>query len=95
VHKLDLEGILALPPLLDSSTQEIREGVAALIAERYLQLHIDHARREQAGWTAYQLSDVNALARFEAVSSKWMPYKDAAMRQAAIDRLYTFAYQWY
>lgn len=95
VHTLDLEGILALPPLLDSATPEIREGVAALIAERYLQIQIDRQRRQQAGWTAYQLSDQVALARFEAVSSQWKPYEDAAKRTAAIQRFYEFAYKWY
>jgi hypothetical protein len=95
VHKLDLEGILALPPLLDSSTPEIRDGVAALIADRYLQLQIDHQRRQQAGWTAFQLSDQIALARFEAVRNKWKPYEDVTDRLAAIQRFYAFAYKWY
>ncbi|MEX2112042.1 MAG: hypothetical protein WD845_02595, partial [Pirellulales bacterium] len=92
---LDLEGTLALPPLLEAPTQELREGVAALIAERYQQLQLDHQQRQQAGWTAYQLSDEIALARFEAVRHKWKPYEDVAKRNAAIQRFYAFAYSWY
>ena len=95
VQKLDLEGILTLPPLLDSSTPEIREGVAALIAERYLQTQIDHQRRQQAGWTAFQLSDEIARKRFEAVRDQWKPYEDATKRRAALERFYAFAYRWY
>ena len=96
VHPLDLEGILALPPLLDSSTAEIREGVAALIAERYTDLKSDYQRHQQAGWTAYQRSDEIALSRFDAVSSAWKPYElNLPKRQAAIQRFHTYAYQWY
>lgn len=95
VHKLDLEGTLALRPLLDAPTEEIREGVAALIAKRYLELRGDHQRRQRAGWTAQQLSDEFALARFEAVRDRWEPYEDVAKRKVAIQRLYDFAYQWY
>jgi len=95
VHQLDLEGILALPPLLDVPTPEIRDGVAALIAQRYFELSADHLDRELAGWTAYQLSDQVALERFEAVRTKWQPFEDAAKRKAAIQRFHHFAYQWY
>ncbi len=95
VHPLDLEGMMALPPLLDSQAPEIREGVAALIAERYHQLQRDYQKRQQAGWTAYQLSDEIALERFEAVRSRWKPYEDAAKREVAIQRFHDFAYQWY
>ncbi len=95
VHPLDLEGMMALPPLLDAPTPEIREGVAALIAECYQQLQAARQKRQQAGWTAYQLSDEIALERFEAVREQWVQYEDVAKREAAIKRLYVFAYQWY
>jgi hypothetical protein len=95
VHPLDLEGVLALPPLLDIQTEEIREGVAALIADRQEQLQRDHERRQHAGWTAYQRSDAVALAKFESVRSKWRAFEDAGKREAAIKRLHDFAYRWY
>jgi hypothetical protein len=95
VQKLDLEGVLALPPLLESATPEIREGVAALIAERYQLLQYDLQRHQAFGWTAYQLSDRVALERFEAIRDKWRPYEDDTKRATAIQRLYDFAYQWY
>ena len=95
VQSLDLEGALALPPLLDCATPEIRQGVAALIAERYSQLEIDRGRRQRAGWTAYQVSDRIALTRFKSVREKWKQYDDGKERKAAIRRFYDFAYQWY
>jgi hypothetical protein len=96
VQELDLEGLLALPPLLDSKEPAIREGVAALLAERYRQLHREQTRRQEAGWTAFQASDQFALDRFEAVRDKWQPYEaDWAKRAAAIKRFYEFAYRWY
>ena len=95
VQKLDLEGVMALPPLLDSETPVIREGVAALIAERYLQLQAEHQKRQAHGWTAFQASDQVALERFEAVREQWKDYEVHSKRGAAIQRLYNFAYQWY
>jgi len=95
VQKLDLEGVLALPPLLDADEPVIREGVAALIADRYLQLQAEHQSRQIRGWTAFQVSDQVALKRFEAVRAKWKEYEEQSKRGAAIRRLYSFAYQWY
>src|SRR5262249_50852252 len=95
VHQLDLEGTLALPPLLDSPTPEIRDGAAALIAQRYVELSAEHLDRELAGWTAYQFSDQVAIERFEAVRAKWQAFEDPAKRKAAIQRFYDFAYRWY
>ncbi len=95
VQKLDLEGVLALPPLLDSDTPVIREGVAALIADRYLQLQAEHQSRQLRGWTAFQVADQVALERFEAVREQWKEYEDHSKRGAAIQRLDNFAYQWY
>ena len=86
---------MALPPLLDCTNPVIREGVAALIADRHWQLELDHQRRQQKGWTAYQLSDEVALKQFQAVRDKWKAFEDASLRDAAIQRFYTFAYQWY
>jgi len=95
VHRQDLEGTLSMQPLLDCSTPEIQEGVAALIAEQYLQLHAAHDMRQRKGWTAHQFSDRIALRRFETVREKWSPYEDANRRAAAIERFYDFSYQWY
>jgi hypothetical protein len=95
VQQLDLEGVMALPPLLDSDSPVVREGVAALIADRYLQLQADHESRQIRGWTAFQASDQVALDRFEAVREQWKAYEDPAKRAAAIKRLHDFAYQWY
>ncbi len=95
VQELDLEGALSLVPLLDCSTPEIKDGAAALIAERYSQLESDHTRRQQAGWTAYQASDSVALRRFLKVRNAWKQYEDDAKRRAAIERFYDFAFRWY
>lgn len=95
VHKLNLEGTMALPPLLQCQTPEIREGVAALIAKQYLQLQNGNWSRQQAGWTAFQASDSAGLNEFEAVKDQWEPYLDDEKREEAINRFHDFAYQWY
>ena len=66
-----------------------------MIAEQYLQLKIDHAKRQRAGWTAHQLSDRIAIERFESVREHWKVYEDVGPRKAAIKRFYDFAYVWY
>jgi hypothetical protein len=95
VHSLDLEGIMAIVPLLDSSTPEIRQGVSALIAEQSLRLQAAHERRQRNGWTAFQWSDRVALNRFGKVHDQWRQFEDETRRTAAIQRFHDYAYQWY
>lgn len=95
VHDLELEGRLALPPLLDSTTPEIRDGVAALIAEQYLRLQTDQQRRHALGWTAYQFSDRYALERFEQVRDRWQPFLNDERRARALIAFHDYAFQWY
>lgn len=95
VQKLDLEGTLALFPLLECKTAIVREGAAALIADRYSTLQDQYTKHQQAGWTAYQWSDRAALDRIESVRGQWRSYEDAEKRQETIQRFYNYAYQWY
>lgn len=95
VQPLDLEGVLTLPPLLDCGVPEIEQGVAALLAERRVQLLAARDRRRESGWTAFQLSDGAALARLEALRSRWSGLENSAARRAAITRFHDYAYQWY
>lgn len=95
VQPLDLEGTLSLTPLLAADSTEIREGVAALLADRYVELRRDHEARRRAGWTAYQLSDRRSLHRLQDVRQEWERFLDDDARAAELQAFYEFAYQWY
>lgn len=95
VHKLDLEGTLALLPLLDSSSADIRNGVAALLADEAERLEQREKRRNRLGWTAKQRAGGKALKRLRAAKPKWVQFEDENKRNEAISNFRDFAYQWY
>lgn len=95
VHPISAEGVLMLAPLLDCNDAIIREGIAAMLAQRDDQAEALAERRESLGWTTYQLSDIVLLERLRADRARWSTYRDAALRDAALKRFHDYAYQWY
>ncbi len=95
VHPIDSAGILVLPPLLDSDDEIIREGIRAMLAERYVALEARTVLRERCGWTTYQLADQALLAHLGRLRAHWEVYADFAKRRQALDRFDEYAYQWY
>jgi hypothetical protein len=95
VHPIDSQGILQLPPLLKCSDPIIREGVAALLAERLEKLKALDRRRQRQGWTAYQIADTLALRRLENHQATWKEFDEAERRTTALARFHKYAYQWY
>jgi len=95
VHPIDAEGILVLPPLLESDNEIIREGIRAMLAERALQLEPSAREDAPPHWTAFQLADRLLSERLHAMRSDWAAYLDPAKRAAALDRFDEYVYQWY
>ncbi|MHC4401781.1 MAG: DUF4153 domain-containing protein [Planctomycetota bacterium] len=95
VHPISSEGVLLLEPLLDCDNETIRQGVAALLAQRHAQAEAKAERRRDQGWTAYQLADEVVLRGLRAASGKWTTYTDRAKRQKALEALHDYAYQWF
>ena len=95
VHHIGSEGILSLGPLLNCKNETIREGVAAMLAEREAAAESLAARRPQQGWTAYQIADERVLKGLKRLAPAWSKYSDAARRDAALERFHKYAYQWY
>lgn len=93
VHPISSEGVLVLPPLVESRDEIIREGICAMLAQRAEQL--EARRRQNQGWTAFQLADQLLLERLHAMRSDWQPYTDPAKRAAALAEFHQYAYQWY
>jgi len=95
VQPFDMEGILALPPLLESQDTVIREGVKALLAQRWDQLQTRRERCRRLGWTSRQLVDQLALKRLGRLQHHWRDYRDPVAQEQALERFYAYAYQWY
>lgn len=94
VQELDLEGILAILPLLEHPSEEIREGAAARIAEAAIGVRAD---QDKAGhsWTAHQAIRDYAEQQFQSHAGKWQQYEDAGARRARLERFREFAYRYY
>ncbi|MDA1050876.1 MAG: DUF4173 domain-containing protein [Planctomycetota bacterium] len=95
VHPISSEGVVLLLPLMQSSDDIIREGIAAMLAERE-ELAEDRASRQQReGWTSYQVSDAWALKELRASRNAWASYHDLDKRTQALEAFHEYAYQWY
>jgi len=94
VHPVNAEGILVLPPLLESDNEIIREGIRAMLAERAIQFE-GWARQEDQHWTAFQVADRLLSERLRAMRADWAAYLDPSKRTAALDRFHQYVYQWY
>ena len=95
VHPIDSEGILVLPPLLDCDDAVIREGICAMLAQRYLLAQDRSQRRARVGWTAHQQADELLHSHLTALREYWEPYLDHAKRSTALTRFRAYTYQWY
>jgi hypothetical protein len=95
VHPINAEGILVLPPLLESDDEIIREGIRAMLAQRAIELERSAGQQRQQGWTALQLADRLLLERLRAARADWIGYADASKRAAALHRFDQYVYQWY
>jgi hypothetical protein len=73
----------------------IREGVAAMLAQREAAAKALAARRQQQGWTAYQMADDRVLRELTEHAGEWSRYADPTQRDAALAAFHRYAYQWY
>lgn len=95
-HPIDSQGYLTLLPALESDDPLIREGVAAKLAAKYLELGKTLDRRRALGWTSYQRADrllYDFLTSHEASFAAYLG--DRWQRQAAIDAFYEHSMQWF
>lgn len=95
VHPISSEGIALLRPLLDSSNEIIREGGAAMLAEREALAEGEALRRQALGWTSYQIADAWALGELRENRDAWADYRDKQRRDAAIKAFDDYVYQWF
>lgn len=94
-HRIDSEGLAELIPLLDSSDETIRNGIAALLAREWVRLEARGRDETPPGWTAWQGAEEQLLRKLDLVRPQLVPFLDADKQQAAWDRFRTYVYQWY
>ena len=95
VHQISSEGVVLLLPLMESSDDVIREGIAAMLSERE-QLAEDRAERQKSeGWTSYQVSDAWVLRTLQTNRNAWASYRDRSKRADALKSFHEYVYQWY
>jgi hypothetical protein len=96
VHPPDVEGLLFIGPVLDCDNEIIRDGMRAVISQRYFEERIRIRNSESLGWTTYQLSDKVLLERLEALRPIWDKFDgDRAKRDEAGTRFREYVNQWY
>lgn len=95
VHPIDPDGLLQLPPLLESDDPIVREGVRALLAEKLTEARSRRKQQAEDGWTGYQWGDAVLVRELESLEDRLSPYDSRAARTRALRRFHDYAYQWY
>lgn len=93
VHPINDEGYLKLPPLLSSSDDKIREGIRAMLHDRWLAIESEGEQSPRRGWTAFQRSRARLVARLNALQPEFT--QTLSERQSAFEEFKRYAYQWY
>lgn len=95
-HPISSEGVLLLGPLLECDDAIVREGIRALLAQKYQDAEVLYQRQQAEGWTSFQYADHLLLQQLRRASEDQLaPYRDPVLRQQAYDTFRQYAYQWY
>ena len=92
-HDVSPEGMLTLPPLLQSSDPIIRDGILSLLESQKLTKWQSPNRR--IGWTSHQLVHGLLERRLEVLPVVAVDSESSTQREAAWQRFREYAYQWY
>ncbi|MCB9923489.1 MAG: DUF4173 domain-containing protein [Planctomycetaceae bacterium] len=95
VHPISSEGVVLLLPLMQCSDGVIREGVAAMLAAREQSAEARATVQQSEGWTSYQIADAWALGALRSNQRAWASYREAAKRDAALERFHEYVFRWY
>jgi hypothetical protein len=93
-HPIGTDGYLVLEPLTHCDDAIIRDGIRALLAERFIAEQALATERNNLGWTTWQMADQQLLKQLSD-SSDLRPFLDGTRRDAALKEFRRYAYQWY
>lgn len=93
-HPTSSEGLLPLSPLLNCSDEIIRDGIRALLDQKFAETDLRIVERQRLGWTAFQLADERLRAHLRQ-RLRDAAQQDPAQQVAALERFRKYAYQWY
>lgn len=102
-HPTSDEGLLCLKPLTDLPDEIIRDGVRAILIQRWLELTDGKPHAEKRNWTAKQLASDQLIRQLSRMIPEWQdslessdtlePPEAAMLRK--INEFQEYAYQWY
>ncbi|MDP6466611.1 MAG: DUF4173 domain-containing protein [Pirellulaceae bacterium] len=95
VQTIGSEGVLELQPLLSCRNDIIREGIQAMMANRFERAEEIAESRQREGWTTFQIADQRVLNGLRASQQQWQQLEDHSSREEAWQRFTDYAYQWY
>ncbi len=95
VQTIGSEGVLGLQPLLSCRNDIIREGIQAMLANRFERAEEIAESRQREGWTTFQIADQRVLNGLRASQQQWQQLEDHSSREEAWQRFTDYAYQWY
>jgi len=102
VQPISDEGLLCILPLIASDEAEIRDGVIALLAQRYAQTTINQHEspslktEPSIRWTQFQGSRYLLEQRFQEIVGQLQPFLDSTnQRQRATERFRVWTKRWY
>ncbi|MDY0169599.1 MAG: hypothetical protein RBS80_23860 [Thermoguttaceae bacterium] len=81
--------------LVTCDDEIIREGIRAMLADRYLNAKAEACQRASHGWTTRQIADETLLSHLGNLRHYWEAYADPQKRREARERFDQYAYQWY
>lgn len=94
VHPIDDDGLLALFPLLEIDNPTIRDGIAALLETRRVEL-ASEATDQPSSWKVVQFSTERLKSRLVQADEQLESFQNPDHRVSAFQRFKEYAYQWY
>ncbi len=89
-HRIGPDGILEILPLLESDSEDIRDGVRGLLARTQDEFG------SQRGWTHYQIKAARVQRVLGEHQQTWAQYsKDRLLMMGALERFRTNTRKWY
>ncbi|MBN1516730.1 DUF4173 domain-containing protein [Candidatus Sumerlaeota bacterium] len=92
-HPIREEGLPCLLPLIKCENTDIRNGAAAMLCQKQIELEATIAGKKH--WTEFQWSENRALSILRKHQQNWGRYFNAELRINDLNRFERYGMQWY